>query len=460
MRFFAAALFALVMTAQPAAAKYRPQERAQAQCVLQRSGAQFIGGCGRIFDRVPRMTLASAASVGNGIWSRKEAPQAVWSGDMTDEGYPNAPLELEIYAGGRGILRNDYYWVPVTGFTASESALRFSVNAQVEVAPDTLDRLIVEHAADLIADPPLWSRAATRTCAPDAKTFTLYCALREASIEITGGFDHRRPALQLVREAIDEQAKSASYHHPLMDFDSDPGTTFSAVQGVLTTAMQHANDPRWLAANGFLAPLPQGTNGDAAIDEHIAAAMSRLRRFEVSRNADDIHTAIVDLQIAGNHHEMTLEAFVADRRRLAFAYATVFRAIERAYDASYDPMAKDNVPVSPCAQTPPDYRGGIPCPKLSQIDNPKIRAEYAKAIQKNDDNIKRANVYLGWLRIDDQAMAIFEATFNQLSRVQPCGVSDDSGALRAIFQSAALSTRHMARIEEVLQGPPVRCPQP
>lgn len=189
---------------------------------------------------------------------------------MTDEGNPNAPLELEIYAGGGGILRNDYYWVPVTGFTASESALRFSVNAQVEVAPDTLDRLIVEHAADLIADPPLWSRAATRTCAPDAKTFTLYCALR------------------------------------------DPGTTFSAVQGVLTTAMQHANDPRWLAANGFLAPLPQGTNGDAAIDEHIAAAMSRLRRFEVSRNADDIHTAIVDLRIAGNHHEMTLEAFVAD----------------------------------------------------------------------------------------------------------------------------------------------------
>jgi hypothetical protein len=33
---------------------------------------------------------------------------------MTDEGYPNAPLELEIYKDGGGILRTEYGWFPVT----------------------------------------------------------------------------------------------------------------------------------------------------------------------------------------------------------------------------------------------------------------------------------------------------------------------------------------------------------
>jgi len=65
---------------------------------------------------------------------------------MTDEGYPNEPLELEIYTGGRGVLRTEYGWFAVTQF-ASSPTLSFDLDASHEVRPNPLDRKIVRKAA-------------------------------------------------------------------------------------------------------------------------------------------------------------------------------------------------------------------------------------------------------------------------------------------------------------------------
>ena len=58
------------------------------------------GSCGALFDQTPALTLSPFKGITTGVWRDDAHPASVWAGDMTDEGYPNDPLELEIYTGG------------------------------------------------------------------------------------------------------------------------------------------------------------------------------------------------------------------------------------------------------------------------------------------------------------------------------------------------------------------------
>ncbi|MGH9411872.1 MAG: hypothetical protein ACRD1V_20750, partial [Vicinamibacterales bacterium] len=68
-------------------------------------------------------------------------------------------------------------------------------------------------------------------------TWSIYCAEEKASVELTGGFDHRRPALELVRQIIDERAKDKRYHHREMDYNNDPSTTLADVRSLFAEAI-------------------------------------------------------------------------------------------------------------------------------------------------------------------------------------------------------------------------------
>jgi hypothetical protein len=82
------------------------------------------------------MTLRPAVAITTGVWRDHIHPVSVWVGDMTDQGYPNAPLELEIYSGGRGILRTAYGWFAVTEFALS-SMVSFDLDTSREVTKRT-----------------------------------------------------------------------------------------------------------------------------------------------------------------------------------------------------------------------------------------------------------------------------------------------------------------------------------
>lgn len=62
------------------------------------------------------MTLRPAAAITTGKWRNDMKPIAVWAGDMTDGGYPNAPVELDIYTGDWELLGTEYGWFVVSGF--------------------------------------------------------------------------------------------------------------------------------------------------------------------------------------------------------------------------------------------------------------------------------------------------------------------------------------------------------
>jgi len=96
------------------------------------------------------------------------------------------------------------------------------------------DLWIAQRAGKIVDSPEKWNRSDNRICPSAAKTFSLYCALETASLEIGGAFHHRDAVMQEARFVIDEIAPNRNtYHHRLMDYNNDPTTTFADIQKVL-----------------------------------------------------------------------------------------------------------------------------------------------------------------------------------------------------------------------------------
>jgi hypothetical protein len=129
--------------------------------------------------------------------------------------------------------------------------LTFDLDAAQEVAPNALDRQIIKRAALILSTQKVWNRNDNRVCPEAAGDWSIYCAMEKASIEVTGGFDHRRPALELVRVIVDDRTAGRPYHHRLMDYNNDPRTNFSDVQSLFSEALTRMEDKDWLRKHGF-----------------------------------------------------------------------------------------------------------------------------------------------------------------------------------------------------------------
>jgi hypothetical protein len=100
------------------------------------------------------------------------------------------------------------------------------------------DLLILKRADEILSDETKWNRKDDRTCKPEDKVWSLFCALQKASIEILGKYDHRRVALQEVRFAIEDVTKGREFEHRLMDYNNLPTTQFKNIKQVLKMATE------------------------------------------------------------------------------------------------------------------------------------------------------------------------------------------------------------------------------
>lgn len=220
-------------------------------CVLAGFATRVSGTCGRIFDQQPKITLSPKATITHGIWRADARPTVMWVGDMTDEGYPNAAVELELYADNTGVLRTIYGWFPVANYATSETGVTFDLDATREVAPNALDRKIIERAVEMLSSIAVWNRADNRRCPARAQTWSIYCALEDATSQVTGGNDHRRPALEIVRKIIEERTAGRNYDHRIMDYNNDRITTLPDVKSLFDEALRRMSDPSWLVSHDF-----------------------------------------------------------------------------------------------------------------------------------------------------------------------------------------------------------------
>jgi hypothetical protein len=108
-------------------------------------------------------------------------------------------------------------------------------------SPSADDIRILDRASELLAGEKQWDRTDTRECVAQSQTRSLFCALHAASLEVLGHYDHRRPALEEVRLAVQEASNGRKFEHRLMDFNNHSATTFRDIKQVLAIARARMN---------------------------------------------------------------------------------------------------------------------------------------------------------------------------------------------------------------------------
>jgi hypothetical protein len=212
-------------------------------CSLSFHSAIWQGSCVKLIeDADARIELHRAAAVTSGVWRRDDKPDSIWSGTIVTSEYPKTPVEVEIYGDAGGVMRTVFGWFEITHFSHASDTMRFDVDPSREVAPSPVDREIIERASGILSTSSAWNRSDNRKCPEDASTWSIYCAMEKATIEVSGAFHHRRPALEVVRQIVDERTRGRPYEHRLMDYNNDPTTQLSDVRSLFAEALNRIRD--------------------------------------------------------------------------------------------------------------------------------------------------------------------------------------------------------------------------
>ena len=147
----------------------------------------------------------------------------------------------------RTILIGILVWF-VFACTRTENGLVFGVpdyeKRDAKVARVDLDILL--KVDEILSDKDTWAKDAARVCG-DTRTYSLYCALEKATIEVVGSNVHRQAALQEVRFAVDDYYKNRWEVHRLADFNAHPDTTFQNVKSIIRKSISTVREKLYLA---------------------------------------------------------------------------------------------------------------------------------------------------------------------------------------------------------------------
>jgi hypothetical protein len=101
-----------------------------------------------------------------------------------------------------------------------------------------VDLEALEMAEELLADSAHWHKNDDRKCEDDIENdrWSLFCAIKYASIEKMGEYNHHNTAMQALRSAIDEIMPDNGFEHTLMEFNNFPSTTHHDILFVIDRA--------------------------------------------------------------------------------------------------------------------------------------------------------------------------------------------------------------------------------
>ena len=97
-------------------------------------------------------------------------------------------------------------------------SITFSINHDPKVPITEDDLKIIKIAKSLLSEEKNWNKDDDRKCDDDLanKSYSLYCALRIASLEIEEKYNHRNAVLQKLRHLIEEKYPKRKWSHRLM----------------------------------------------------------------------------------------------------------------------------------------------------------------------------------------------------------------------------------------------------
>jgi len=107
-----------------------------------------------------------------------------------------------------------------------------------------VDLEALEMAEELLADSSNWHKTDDRKCEDDIANnrWSLFCAIKYASIQKMGEYNHHNTAMQALRFTIDELIPNHGFEHTLMDFNNSPETTHHDILTVIDRAKKKIED--------------------------------------------------------------------------------------------------------------------------------------------------------------------------------------------------------------------------
>lgn len=159
-----------------------------------------------------------------------------WLGKMQGV-KPEDPTRFEVVSNDVGnVGRTPFGWFKIMDMKETDGKLAIRMNADRQVPPSKYDIAIIARAIDLLPSEAVWNKEDNRQCPAGQPKLSLFCALTQATTEISGGVHYRQPAMQAVREELNKVDPARIKTHRIMDYNNHPATTLTEVHALLRAA--------------------------------------------------------------------------------------------------------------------------------------------------------------------------------------------------------------------------------
>ncbi len=98
------------------------------------------------------------------------------------------------------------------------------------------DVKIISKAIELLNYNDAWDKQDDRHCTSPSEKLSLYCALKKASLDVSGDFHHESAVMEAVRDSIIKLQPTQKYQHLLMDYNNSKLVSLKQVHQVLELA--------------------------------------------------------------------------------------------------------------------------------------------------------------------------------------------------------------------------------
>jgi hypothetical protein len=241
---------AAAQTPAPAQASAQTSTQASANriaCSFARDGAAFTGSC-----EIPCAVNALAINIDGprAGFSCQVPPRRVnatlrqqerfddWLGTMQGK-EPEDPVRFGVIKprdGKPGVAKTPYGWFALTAVREEGQTLIFDIDANRQLPPTRDDITIINRAIALLPNDAVWNKQDDRNCPANPTRWSLFCAMMQATTEVSGGVHYRQPAMQAVREVLNEVGGNRVKLHRIMDYNNHPDTTLKEIHDLLKTA--------------------------------------------------------------------------------------------------------------------------------------------------------------------------------------------------------------------------------
>ena len=109
----------------------------------------------------------------------------VWVGDLSLEGQSLGAVEVTAHGDDQPrVIKSQIGWNIVSSFVHDDRGVRLDFDTDREAPPTDLDLRIIRRASEILEMPANWDRADDRVCEAEDTTFSLYCSLHRASMDL------------------------------------------------------------------------------------------------------------------------------------------------------------------------------------------------------------------------------------------------------------------------------------